>query len=92
VNKYSSEYDNMLRELCDGERGKEAKLTCITTQPALFTHWRPQGPRKKESDIAVSDDAWRGEGESKDIRWSVRMNMERWVRGAVGDWQDQYPD
>jgi hypothetical protein len=92
VNRYTSEYDNMLRELCDGERGREAKLTCLTTQPALFTHWRPRGMRRKESDIVVGGNEWREKGESRDIRWSVRMNLERWVRGGENEWVDQYPD
>jgi hypothetical protein len=92
VNEYTSEYDNMLRELCDGERGGEAKLTCLTTQPALFTHWRPRGTKKKESDIALNGNEWREKGESRDIRWSVRLNLERWARGEEDGWMDQYPD
>jgi hypothetical protein len=64
VIKYTSEYDNMLHDLCDGERGRDAQFTCMTMQPALFTHWRPPGTKEKESDIAGNDDELRQKRES----------------------------
>jgi hypothetical protein len=82
----------MLREMCDGESMRSVKLTCLATQPALFTHWWPRGIRKKESDIDGNRDGWREVGESKNIRWSVRMNMEKLIKGETGDWVDQWPD
>lgn len=85
IRNYTSEYNNMLREMCDGEEMRTVKLTCLTTQPALFTHWWPRGIRKKESDIDSNRDGWREVGESKNIRWSVRMNMVRRSRAKPGD-------
>lgn len=36
---------------------------------------------------------WRGRGAgSQNVRWSVRMNMEKYVRGDEKEWADQYPD
>jgi GR25 family glycosyltransferase involved in LPS biosynthesis len=92
VRNYTSEFDNMLREMCDGEEMRSVKLTCLTTQPALFTHWWPRGSRKKESDIDGTREGWRDVGESKNIRWSVRTNMEKLIKGETGDWVDQWPD
>jgi len=82
----------MLREMCDGEEMRGTKLTCLTTQPALFTHWRSRGSRRKESDISSVEDEWREAGWSRNVRWSVRLNMEQLVRGDVDRWTDQWPD
>jgi hypothetical protein len=49
LRNYTWEHDNMLREQCDGEDMREVKLTCLTTQPALFTHWRPRGIKGKRA-------------------------------------------
>jgi hypothetical protein len=92
VKNYTSEYDNMMREMCDGEEMRGTKLTCLTTQPALFTHWKPRGSKKKESDISSIKDEWRETGWSRNVRWSVRLNMEKLIRGDVDGWTDQWPD
>lgn len=34
---------------------------------------------------------WR-DGSSQHVRWSVRMNMGKYVRGDEREWTDQYPD
>jgi len=91
VRNYTSQFDNMLREMCDGEEMRSVKLTCLTTQPALFMHWYPRGNRKKESSIDDRD-GWREEAGSMNIRWSVRSNMEKLIKGETGDWVDQWPD
>ncbi|KAF2247995.1 glycosyltransferase family 25 protein [Trematosphaeria pertusa] len=87
VNKYTSTFDNMLRELCDSER--DLKLTCLTAQPSLFKHWRPRGSRKSESDISDHREEWR---DVANIRWSVRLNMPKLLRGEAEGWVDQYPN
>ncbi|KAF2116357.1 hypothetical protein BDV96DRAFT_645684 [Lophiotrema nucula] len=94
VRNYTSEYDNMLRELCDGEEMREGKLVCLTAQPAYFSHWRERGWRGKDSDIDVvgDDDEWREEGRSVNIRWSVRRNMGVFHEGEAVAWVDQWPD
>ncbi|KAF9741206.1 hypothetical protein PMIN01_00745 [Paraphaeosphaeria minitans] len=33
-------FDVMLRDMCDAAPDSPAKLTCITTQPSLFSRWR----------------------------------------------------
>ncbi|KAL5374906.1 hypothetical protein DPSP01_011575 [Paraphaeosphaeria sporulosa] len=65
-------FDVMLREMCDAAPDSPAKLTCITTQPSLFSRWR--------------------DGRSEHVRWSVRMNMGKYVRGDEREWFDQYPE
>ncbi|KAF2205540.1 glycosyltransferase family 25 protein [Delitschia confertaspora ATCC 74209] len=90
INRYDTEYDNMVRGLCDGVR--ETKLMCLTVQPALFKHWRPRGSMKYQSDISENEDEWREQGRSWNIRWSVHMNFGRLVMGERGGWVDQWPD
>jgi len=95
VNHYDSgsAYDVMLINLCHGDR--KTKLNCLSTSPALFRHWRPRGLASSESDISPHGDAWREEGKSKDIRWSVRANIPMLLnlrRGQEPVWVDQYPD
>lgn len=92
VKNYTSQYDNMLREMCDGEEMREMKLMCLTTQPPFFTHWRPRGIKNKDSDINRWGEEWRDQGESENIRWSMRLNMGKFVKGEKGGWIDQYPD
>ncbi|KAF1999377.1 glycosyltransferase family 25 protein [Amniculicola lignicola CBS 123094] len=93
IRNFTSAYDNMLRELCDGEDMREGKLVCLSVQPALWTHWRERGRRGKESDISGVK-GWRERGESRNVRWSVRGNLGRLVRGVGGEggWWDQWPD
>ncbi|KAF2642570.1 glycosyltransferase family 25 protein [Massarina eburnea CBS 473.64] len=91
VRKYTSQFDNQLRELCDGEKMRETRLVCLTSQPSYFSHWRARGREEKDSDIAETKGEWRDKGESVNIRWSVRQNLGRFVRGE-GEWEDQYPD
>lgn len=68
-------FEGVLKELCNGVDGRERKLTCVTTQPSLFSRWRT-----------------RNEGSSEHVRWSVRINMGKYVRGDEREWIDQYPD
>lgn len=44
----------MLQALCDREEMRKAKLTCLTTQLALFAYWRLRGIKRKESDICYN--------------------------------------
>ncbi|KAF2121036.1 hypothetical protein BDV96DRAFT_672175 [Lophiotrema nucula] len=92
IERYTDPFDVSLAQLCEGQRGPERKLTCITTQPALFKHWKPRGWVNSASDIANLRDEWKDVAGSEIIRWSVGVNMERLVRGETGDWIDQYPD
>ncbi|KAM4065909.1 glycosyltransferase family 25 (LPS biosynthesis protein) [Hirsutella rhossiliensis] len=83
-------FDLMLRAFCDGEPGR-GKNKCLTTQPSLMEHYRPVGPYKDESDIKSGVEGFRTEGETKMIRWSVRLNTEKLIKGEP-DLIDKYPD
>jgi hypothetical protein len=75
----------MLRELCDREEMREVKLTCLTTQLALFAYWRPRGIKRKESDIRYTREEWREIGKSRNIRQSVRLNLLKLIANNTTD-------
>ncbi|KAJ4295302.1 hypothetical protein N0V90_007313 [Kalmusia sp. IMI 367209] len=79
----TSQFDIVLRELCDGIQEEEPKLTCLTTQPSLFSRWRMKGDLEKGG-----AKKWG----SEHIRLSVRMNMGKFFKGGNNEWNDQYPD
>lgn len=89
--------DLLLRDYCQGfsPMGWKPKgpRRCLGVSPPLFAvHWRA-GPLSSDSDHF---DALDGEDErrtafTKNIRWSVKMNMEELVDGGTS-LVDQYPD
>ena len=71
-----------------GQSGKER--VCLTSQPPIFAHHHPQ---KGESDIGGLGGGYARKYETKYLRYSVRMNLERLVEGAgERDLVDQWPD
>jgi hypothetical protein len=68
--------------------GKER--VCLTSQPPIFAHHHPQ---QGESDIGGLGGGYARKYETKYLRYSVRMNLERLVDGAEDhELVDQWPD
>lgn len=86
-------YDLLLRWYCEGEKGRAAGRTCLTTQPGLFQHHRPAGPLSAQSDIGKHGKTgeWRKTALTDMVRWSVRLNVDRLMDGSE-EFVDQYPD
>ncbi|KAF1841169.1 glycosyltransferase family 25 protein [Cucurbitaria berberidis CBS 394.84] len=73
------------------ERKGRKERVCVTSQPPIFAHHHPlQG----ESDIGGLGGGYARAYETKYLRYSVRMNLERLVQGRVGERElvDQWPD
>lgn len=104
----TSGWDFMLRDWCDGiyagddegagAGGADTNMrlvkppVCVTVQPPLFSHHFGKGAA---SDITAPGGGFINKDKEMTpyIRWSVRLNMGRLVKGAgVGDLLDQYPD
>ena len=83
-------FDIMLRQWCEGTNGHE-KHVCLGVLPQLFDHHRRAGPSDIDSDIATPHDTYRDEAFTLNIRWSVRMNMDKLLHGLT-DYDDQYPN
>ncbi|EQK97462.1 glycosyltransferase family 25 protein [Ophiocordyceps sinensis CO18] len=83
-------FDLLLRTFCNGDAGRGANK-CLTTQPSLMEHHRPVGPSKDDSDInEEGGEGFRSVAETRMIRWSVRLNAEKLIKGEPP--VDQYPD
>lgn len=61
------------------------------TQPALFQHHRPMGPKSAESDISDHGEGWQDKPLTDMVRWSVRLNAEDIMNGGR-NLVDQWPD
>lgn len=74
-----------------GKAARQAKdRICLTSQPPIFAHHHPQ---QGESDIGGLGGGYAKKFETKYLRLSVRMNLERIVHGARDrDLVDQWPD
>ena len=90
LKKFDGPFDVLLRAWCQGSDGNEPHV-CPGVLPQLFDHHRPQGPRSGDSDISGAIDEYRDKPETLNIRWSVRMNLEKILRGET-IYDDQYPD
>jgi hypothetical protein len=90
VKEFADSYDIMLRQFCEGSAGRELHV-CLTVQPTLFDHHRPAGPKSKESDITSHGDDYQDKALTLNIQWSVRMNVEKLLRGEK-TFDDQYPN
>ncbi|GKT61373.1 glycosyltransferase family 25 protein [Colletotrichum tofieldiae] len=82
--------DILLRFFCDGSQGR-GPHKCLTTQPALFHHHRPAGPRNTTSNIRDNGSGFRETSMTHMVRWSVRLNADALLEGRT-DFVDQYPD
>ncbi|KAF2691025.1 glycosyltransferase family 25 protein, partial [Lentithecium fluviatile CBS 122367] len=69
--------------------GKGRERVCLTSQPPLFAHHHPM---EGESDIGGLGGGYATRFETKYLRLSVRMNLERIVQGlrtVVDQWPDE---
>ncbi|KAF2747335.1 glycosyltransferase family 25 protein [Sporormia fimetaria CBS 119925] len=93
-------YDAEMGRWCASEDEKEDKegkeyrgmeRVCLTTQPPIFAHHHPLNG---ESDIGGLGGGYARKYETKYLRYSVRMNLERLVQGSRdgGGLVDQWPD
>ncbi|MCJ1393115.1 hypothetical protein MMC18_005987 [Xylographa bjoerkii] len=90
LRKFDSSYDVMLRAWCQGFDGNEVHV-CPGVLPQLFDHYRRAGSKTVDSDISEPNQEVREKEETLNIRWSVRLNMEKLLRGDP-NYDDQYPD
>lgn len=90
LKKLDAPFDVMLRAWCQGSDGYEQQI-CPGVLPQLFDHHRCRGPESVDSDISKPSEGYRNKPMTLNIRWSVRMNMEKMLRGET-DYDDQYPD
>ena len=89
-------WDVSLRDFCEGVYRGEAEEgpVCVSTQPPLVAQYWAGG----DSDIGNIGGGYFRKTGSINIRYSVRLNMERLVRrpvgleGHVGGLVDQWPD
>ncbi|KAF8864509.1 hypothetical protein BDZ45DRAFT_797194 [Acephala macrosclerotiorum] len=90
----SSQVSNEEEGKVDGKRGnggKEPERVCLTVQPPIFAHHHPAG---EESNISKLGSKYAREVETKYVRWSLRMNLDRLVWGdkKEEDLVDQWPE
>ncbi|MCJ1369198.1 hypothetical protein MMC20_000407 [Loxospora ochrophaea] len=80
-------FDNALSWWCTGHT-QDSK--CISAQPTYFYQHRFAGGKGKSSDIHPNDPP-KQKGETWNIRYSARLNMEKLMLGQT-DYEDSYPD
>ena len=85
-----SPFDVSLRYWCQGTGGNELH-NCPGIIPQLFDHFRRKGPKSRDSDISEKGGEIRKKPETLNIRWSVRLNMKKLLRGDT-NYDEQYPD
>ena len=83
-------FDLMLKNFCE-ERHGNGKHTCLSAIPQLFDAYRPPGSTLGDTDMRDGKPGFRKKGLTRNIRWSVRMNMDKILRGQT-DFEDQYPN
>jgi len=90
LHRMNGPFDIMLREWCAGDKGDDQHV-CLGTLPPAFAAHKPAGSTAGDSDMAVPAEGFRDRGFTQNIRWSVRMNMDKILRGDT-DYEDQFPD
>ncbi|KAF2739604.1 hypothetical protein EJ04DRAFT_284957 [Polyplosphaeria fusca] len=91
IREFNKGYDFALSDYCNGltrYATRETLPVCITVQPPIFSHFWPE---KMISDIMGLGAGGRETG-TRYVRWSVRNNLERLVRGEEGiveQWGDE---
>lgn len=60
-----------------------AKMRCLSVNPAVFSQHKPRGRKAAESDIETVEDGdeLREEGESPNLVWSARLNIQNLMTG-----------
>lgn len=89
INKLTSAYDIMLREMCEGN-GRKMR-TCLTVQPQLFQHHRPKGLMHSFSEISDHGAKTNPTAHTLNLRWSTRVNFPKLLDGET-DYIDYYED
>lgn len=104
IKNWNGIFDSELGRWCASEDEKEKKASgetkdgsdkarervCLTSQPPIFAHHHPM---EGESDIGGLGGGYATKYETKYLRHSVRMNLERIVYGfGERDMVDQWPD
>ena len=82
-------FDLMLKNFCEEAHGN-GKHMCLSAIPQLFDAHRPAGPTLGDTDMRDRP-GFRKKAVTRNLRWSVRMNMEKILRGDA-KYVDQYPD
>lgn len=90
LSKLNGPFDTMLREFCQG-KSAHVQHRCVTVLPQLFEHHRRAVLPASDSDISFLPGEVRDKASTQNIRWSVRLNMEKLLRGET-DYDDQWPD
>jgi hypothetical protein len=93
IREFSKGYDFALSDYCNGQtraqkEGSAPLPRCLTVQPPVFGHHFGERPG---SDITSVGPGGKPERESRYLKWSVRMNLERLVKGEEGI-VEQWPD
>ncbi|KAF2020548.1 glycosyltransferase family 25 protein [Aaosphaeria arxii CBS 175.79] len=91
VREMTKGYDFALSDYCNGlTRGatKETMPMCVTVQPPIFSHHFAE---KGGSDIMKVGQGGKVPEGTRYVKWSVRMNLERLVKGEEGI-VEQWPD
>jgi hypothetical protein len=98
IKTFDKQLDFMFADFCEnvediddlrsGAGRAESEGVCVTVQPPIFSHHFPEGA---SSDIVGTGGEIITMVGTPYIRWSVRMNLGKLVRG-VTDLVDQWPD
>ena len=80
-------FDNALSWWCSDH---SQNSVCIDAHPSYFYQHRAAGASGKNSDINEGLPPMK-KGETYNIRWSTRLNLEKLVTAAT-DYEDSYPD
>lgn len=83
-------FDIMLRHFCVGSNGRQAHR-CLGVLPQIFDHHWRKVSSSSDSDIEDHGTSTREKADTPNIRWSVRLNMDRLLSGETM-LEDQYPD
>jgi len=92
IREFSKGYDFALSDWCNGlTRGARREMLpmCLTVQPPIFSHHFAE---RATSDITGNGAGGRPVEGSRYVRWSVKINLERLVRGKtemVEQWVDE---
>lgn len=93
VREFSKGYDFALSDWCNGKSRAQREdgaptPRCLVVNPSVFGHHFTE---KAGSDITGVGRGGKPDRETRYVRWSVRMNLERLVKGEEGI-VEQWPD
>ena len=90
VHKMNAAADIMFHQVCAGKKNRTMG-TCLSVQPQLFQHHRPEGEKSSFSEIQSHGSAYNEIPFSRNIRWSVHGNFEKLINGET-DYVDLFKD